>query len=68
MAKWLTRRSRNLRIAGLMGSSTVRGQTVISVNEHSLLSTGWFKDLIPECFNKLIAFNTVELKLIGIVS
>jgi hypothetical protein len=30
---------------------------------HSLLSTGWFQERIRECFNKLIAFNTIELKI-----
>jgi hypothetical protein len=37
-----------------------------TVQEHILLSTDWFQEQIRECFNQLIASNTIKLNQIGI--
>ena len=61
VVEWLTRRTSNLRITSHMGS---KGQAVVSLSKklHWLLSTGWFQEWIRECFYKLKAFFTIELK------
>ena len=62
VVKWLTRQTSYLKIASRMGSNPVRVKPLFPWD--CLLSTGWFQERIWECFYKLEAFFTIELKYI----
>jgi hypothetical protein len=64
MAEWLPRRISNVRydFSAAWVQPCLR-QVVVSMSKevHLLLKNGWLLERIRECFNKLIAANTIEL-------
>ena len=56
VVEWLTCQTSNLRIASRMGSSPVLVKNCYYLEQessYSLLSTGWFQELIRGCFYQL---------------
>ena len=66
MKLYLSKFLKSLRIASRMGSNPIKGKPLFpwAKTLRSVLSTCWFQERIRECFYKLIALYTIELKYI----